>query len=253
MAAFIEVLDVEKSYTTRAGTRVALRPTSLEIAAGEFVSIVGPSGCGKTTLLKIVAGLLPCTRGEVRIDGVPVHEPPDGIGMVFQTPTLLKWRTVLDNILLPAEAARKSRKEYEPIARALVRLVGLEPFVGHYPGELSGGMQQRVAISRALLLAPRLLLMDEPFGALDAMTREEMNLELQRIWEEQPKTVLFITHSIDEAVFLSDRVVVMTSRPGAVREVLDVELPRPRTLHTREHPRFVEYVGRIRDLIFTKS
>ena len=253
MAAFIEIIDVEKRYETRGASRVALRPTSLDIAAGDFVSIVGPSGCGKTTLMKIVAGLLPASAGEVRIDGVPVHEPPDGIGIVFQTPTLLKWRTVLDNILLPADAGRRPRKQYEPIARDLIRLVGLEGFADHYPRELSGGMQQRVAISRALLLEPKLLLMDEPFGALDAMTREEMNLELQRIWLEQPKTVLFITHSIDEAVFLSDRVVVMTLRPGGVRDVLDVELDRPRALHVRAHPRFVEYVGRIRDLIFTKA
>jgi NitT/TauT family transport system ATP-binding protein len=173
--------------------------------------------------------------------------------MVFQTPTLLRWRTVLDNVLLPAAAGRRPRARYEPIARDLIRLVGLEGFAEHYPRELSGGMQQRVAISRALLLEPRLLLMDEPFGALDAMTREEMNLELQRIWNERPKTVLFITHSIDEAVFLSDRVVVMTARPGGVRAVLDIELPRPRTLHVREHPRFVEYVGRIRDLIFSNQ
>ncbi|HET8529693.1 MAG TPA: ATP-binding cassette domain-containing protein [Methylomirabilota bacterium] len=184
MAAFIEIRDVEKRYATRAGPQVALRPTSLEIAAGEFVSIVGPSGCGKTTLMKIVAGLLPCTRGEVRIDGVPVKDPPDGVGIVFQTPTLLRWRTVLDNVLLPAAALRRPRSRYETVARDLIRLVGLEGFANHYPRELSGGMQQRVAISRALLLEPRLLLMDEPFGALDAMTREEMNLELQRIWNE---------------------------------------------------------------------
>ena len=253
MGAFIEIRDVEKRYQARAGARQALRPMSLDIAAGEFVSIVGPSGCGKTTLMKIVAGLLPATRGEVRLDGVRVLEPPDGVGMVFQAPTLLKWRTVLENVLVPADATGRPRREYEPIARDLIRLVGLDGFADHYPRELSGGMQQRVAISRALLLGPRLLLMDEPFGALDAMTREEMNLELQRIWEEQRKTVLFITHSIDEAVFLSDRVVVMTLQPGGVREVLGIELPRPRTLHVREHPRFVHYVGRIRDLIFTKS
>jgi NitT/TauT family transport system ATP-binding protein len=252
MAALIEIRDVEKRYQARAGERQALRASSLDIAAGEFVSIVGPSGCGKTTLLKIVAGLLPPTAGEVRLDGVVVQAPPDGVGMVFQTPTLLKWRTVLDNVLVPAEATGRSRREYEPIARQLISLVGLDGFAGHYPRELSGGMQQRVAISRALLLRPRLLLMDEPFGALDAMTREEMNLELQRIWEEQRTTVLFITHSIDEAVFLSDRVVVMTLRPGGVREILTIELPRPRGLHVREHPRFVEYVGRIRDLIFTR-
>jgi NitT/TauT family transport system ATP-binding protein len=253
MGAFIEVRDIEKVYATRAGARHALRPTSLDIAAGEFVSIVGPSGCGKTTLMKIVGGLLPASAGEVRIDGVPVREPPEGVGVVFQAATLLRWRTVLDNVLVPADATGRSRAQYEPVARALIRLVGLEGFGDHYPRELSGGMQQRVAISRALLLEPRLLLMDEPFGALDAMTREEMNLELQRIWNEQRQTVLFITHSIDEAVFLSDRVVVMTRRPGGVREILDIRLPRPRTLHVREHPRFVEYVGRIRDLIFTKA
>jgi NitT/TauT family transport system ATP-binding protein len=252
MGAFIEVRNVEKVYAARAGARQALCRTSLDIAAGEFVSIVGPSGCGKTTLMKIVAGLLTATAGEVRIDGVPVREPPDGVGMVFQAATLLKWRTVLENVLVPSDATGRARAQYEPLARELIRLVGLEGFDGHYPRELSGGMQQRVAISRALLLGPRLLLMDEPFGALDAMTREEMNLELQRIWNEQRKTVLFITHSIDEAVFLSDRVVVMTLRPGGVREIFDIELPRPRTQHVRAHPRFVEYVGRIRDLIFTK-
>jgi NitT/TauT family transport system ATP-binding protein len=252
MGAFIEVREVAKIYAGRAGARQALRPTSLDVAAGEFVSIVGPSGCGKTTLMKIVAGLLPASAGDVRVGGVLVHEPPDGVGIVFQAATLLKWRTVLENVLVPADATGRPRAQYEPVARALIRLVGLEGFDAHYPRELSGGMQQRVAISRALLLGPRLLLMDEPFGALDAMTREEMNLELQRIWNEQRKTVLFITHSIDEAVFLSDRVVVMTLRPGGVREILDIELPRPRPLQVRAHPRFVEYVGRIRDLIFTK-
>jgi len=188
----------------------------------------------------------------VRIAGEPVREPPDGVGVVFQAATLLKWRTVLENVLVPADATGRPRALYEPLARDLIRLVGLDGFDGHYPRELSGGMQQRVALSRALLLGPRLLLMDEPFGALDAMTREEMGLELQRIWNEQRKTVLFITHSIDEAVFLSDRVVVMTLRPGGVREILRIDLPRPRELRVRGHPRFVEYVGRIRDLIFTK-
>ena len=252
MGAFIEVREVEKVYAARAGARQALRPTSFDIDAGEFVSIVGPSGCGKTTLMKIVAGLLPASAGEVRIAGEPVREPPDGVGVVFQAATLLKWRTVLENVLVPADATGRPRALYEPLARDLIRLVGLDGFAGHYPRELSGGMQQRVALSRALLLGPRLLLMDEPFGALDAMTREEMGLELQRIWNEQRKTVLFITHSIDEAVFLSDRVVVMTLRPGGVREILRIDLPRPRELRVRGHPRFVEYVGRIRDLIFTK-
>jgi NitT/TauT family transport system ATP-binding protein len=197
-------------------------------------------------MMKIVAGLLSCTRGEVRIDGAPVHEPPDGIGMVFQTPTLLRWRTVLDNILLPAAAGRRPRARYEPIARDLIRLVGLDGFAHHYPRELSGGMQQRVAISRALLLEPRLLLMDEPFGALDAMTREQMNLELQRIWLERKKTVIFITHSIPEAVFLADRVLVMTPRPGCIMDDVQVKIPRPRALEAMNFPEFAPYVHSIR-------
>jgi len=253
MGLFIEVVGVGKVYPGPRRPVVALLPTSIEIAENEFVSIVGPSGCGKSTLLKIIGGLLAPSEGEVRIDGAPVTEPPDGVGIVFQAPTLLPWRTVLGNILLPAEARGLPRTQIKPVARELINLVGLDGFADYYPQQLSGGMQQRVAISRALLLDPRLLLMDEPFGALDAMTREEMNLELQRIWEQRRKTVVFITHSIDEAVFLSDRVVVMTPRPGRVREVLRMDLDRPRPLHVREHPRFVEYVGRIRDLIFAKG
>jgi NitT/TauT family transport system ATP-binding protein len=252
MGALISIEDVEKIYPGRLGARVALRPTTLEIDEGEFVSVLGPSGCGKTTLLKIVAGLLPASAGRVSIAGVPVTEPPDEVGVVFQAPTLLRWRTVLDNVLVPAEARGLPRRRYEPVARDLVRLVGLDGFTEHYPRELSGGMQQRVALSRALLLDPRLLLMDEPFGALDAMTREEMNLELQRIWGERAKTVLFITHSIDEAVFLSDRVVVMTARPGRILDTLVIDLPRPRTIHVRRHPHFVEYVDRLRTLIFAR-
>jgi len=253
MGAFIEIREVAKHFHARAERRQALRATSLDVAEGEFVSIVGPSGCGKTTLMKIVAGLLPPSAGEVRLDGVPVHLPPDGVGIVFQSPTLLKWRTVLDNVLVPAEAAGRSRRQYEPIARDLIRLVGLEGFAGHYPRELSGGMQQRVAISRALLLEPRLLLMDEPFGALDAMTREEMNLELQRIWEQQRKTVLFITHSIDEAVLLADRVAVMSPRPGRIERILDVGIPRPRGLAGRKHPRFLEAVDEVSQIFLARG
>jgi len=252
MGTLISADGVEKVYGGRTGARVALQPTSLQIDEGEFVSILGPSGCGKTTFLKIVAGLIPASAGQVSIAGVPVTEPPDEVGVVFQAPTLLRWRTVLDNVLVPAEARGLSRRRYEPVAHDLVRLVGLDGFADHYPRELSGGMQQRVALSRALLLDPRLLLMDEPFGALDAMTREEMNLELQRIWVERAKTVLFITHSIDEAVFLSDRVVVMTARPGRILDTLVIDLPRPRTIHARRHPHFVEYVDRLRTLIFAR-
>jgi NitT/TauT family transport system ATP-binding protein len=252
MGALISIEGVEKVYPSRTGPRGALLPTSLQIDEGEFVSILGPSGCGKTTLLKIVAGLMRASAGQVTIAGTPVTEPPDHVGVVFQSPTLLRWRTVLDNVLVPADARGLPRGQYESVARSLITLVGLDGFADHYPRELSGGMQQRVALSRALLLDPRLLLMDEPFGALDAMTREEMNLELQRIWGERAKTVLFITHSIDEAVFLSDRVVVMTARPGRILDTLVIDLPRPRTIHVRRHPHFIEYVDRIRTLIFTR-
>jgi NitT/TauT family transport system ATP-binding protein len=252
MGTLISAAGIEKVYGGRLGAQVALQPISLQIDEGEFVSILGPSGCGKTTFLKIVAGLIPASAGRVSIAGVPVTEPPDQVGVVFQAPTLLRWRTVLDNVLVPAEARGLPRPQYAPAAHDLIRLVGLDGFADHYPRELSGGMQQRVALSRALLLDPRLLLMDEPFGALDAMTREEMNLELQRIWGERAKTVLFITHSIDEAVFLSDRVVVMTARPGRILDTLVIDLPRPRTIHVRRHPHFVEYVDRLRTLIFAR-
>ena len=238
MGALISIEDVEKIYPGRLGARVALQPTSLEIDEGEFVSVLGPSGCGKTTLLKIVAGLLPASAGQVSIAGVPVTEPPDEVGVVFQAPTLLRWRTVLDNVLVPAEA--------------LLEMVHLGDFGEKRPHELSGGMRQRGALARALAQSASVVLMDEPFGALDAMTREEMNLELQRIWGERAKTVLFITHSIDEAVFLSDRVVVMTARPGRILDTLVIDLPRPRTIHVRRHPHFVEYVDRIRTLIFAR-
>ncbi|MBA2450664.1 MAG: ABC transporter ATP-binding protein [Chloroflexi bacterium] len=241
---------LSKTYATRAGEAVhALQDVSLAVGDGEFVSLVGPSGCGKTTLLMILAGLVPRSSGEVRFKDADVHEPCTEIGLVFQRPVLLPWRTVLDNTLLPAEVLGLGRERLRPRALDLLKMVGLSGFEGKYPSELSGGMQQRNAITRALLQDPAVLLMDEPFGALDAMTRDRMSLELQRIWEMSRKTVVFVTHSIQEAVFLSDRVVVMTARPGQIAEVLRVELPRPRTLEIAASPKYNSYVLHIRKLL----
>ena len=226
-------------YVTTSGPVEALRGISLTVTAGEFLSIVGPSGCGKSTLLRIIAGLRLATSGEVAVNGATVTKPIANVGMVFQAPVLLKWRTILDNVLLPVELSGLSTGQYRQRAMELLRLVGLADFATKRPNELSGGMQQRAAICRALLLDPPLLLMDEPFGALDAMTRDEMNLELLRIWGEdrgqvgQRKTIVFVTHSIHEAVLLSDRIVVFSPRPGNIAAVRDVDLPRPRTIETR--------------------
>jgi NitT/TauT family transport system ATP-binding protein len=227
----------------------ALAAVDLAIADQEFVAIVGPSGCGKSTLLKLVSGLRRPTRGEIALYGRPVQGPRSDVGIVFQSPVLLPWRTVLDNVLLPADVLRLPRTEYRDRAMALLDLVGLAGFERHYPQELSGGMQQRAAIARALVHDAKLLLMDEPFGALDAMTREQMNLELQRIWAAQRKTVVFITHSIAEAVFLADRVVVMSPRPGQVLEVIANPMPRMRSLDDTLKPEFGELVRRVRVLL----
>jgi NitT/TauT family transport system ATP-binding protein len=234
-------------YQTTSGPVEALRDISLTVNRGEFISLVGPSGCGKSTLLRIIAGLRPASSGAVTFNGVAVAGPISNIGMVFQSPVLLKWRTILDNVLLPVELTGRSRATYQQRAFELLRLVGLDGFANKLPGELSGGMQQRVSICRALLLDPPLLLMDEPFGALDAMTRDDMNFELLRIWGEglgvggQRKTIVFVTHSIQEAVILSDRVVVMSRRPGHIEAVRDIELARPRTIEMRAS----EQVGRL--------
>ncbi len=236
------VLDrVGMTYRAESGPVEALRDVGFSVGRGELVALVGPSGCGKSTLLRVVAGLRRPTRGSVEVDGRAVTGPIPSVGMVFQAPVLLKWRTVRDNVLLPAELAGLERARYRERAEHLLRLVGLDGFADRLPRELSGGMQQRAAICRALLLDPPLLLMDEPFGALDAMTRDEMNLELLRVWGEPAaarKTVVFVTHSIPEAVFLADRVVVMSPRPGRVARVVDVPLPRPRTPATRAAPQF---------------
>ncbi len=244
---------VTKIYSTKDGPVESLKPLSFEIAQGEFVSIVGPSGCGKSTLLKLIAGLLPVSGGQITIREQAVKGPQTQVGIVFQSAVLLAWRNVQDNILLqaqmrdlPMEPARKRTAE-------LMKMAGLAGFERKYPWQLSGGMQQRAAICRALLHDPPLLLMDEPFGALDAMTREKMNLELQRIWLEARKTVLLITHSIPEAIFLSDRVLVMSERPGRIAAEYRIDLPRPRTLEVMASAAFGEYSRQIRAHFFSQG
>ena len=243
----ITLRGVTKRYRAARGGEVhALSEIELSVAAGEFVSIVGPSGCGKSTLLMLVSGLIPPTTGTIEVDGRAVKGAVGNIAIVFQRDVLLDWRTVLANVLLPVEIKKLDPASHRQKARELLRSVGLGEFEEKYPAELSGGMRQRVAICRALVQDPGLLLMDEPFGALDALTREQMNLDLQRMWLRDRNTVLFITHSIEEAVLLSDRVVVMSSRPSRVADVVENDLPRPRGAHTRSEPRFLEHVERIR-------
>jgi len=224
----------------------ALSDISFAVGDGEFIAVVGPSGCGKSTLLKILAGLLPQTAGEANLKGSPIKGPRRDIGVVFQSPVLFPWRTVLGNVMLPADVQGLDKGEMRKRALDLIKLVGLSGFEERYPRELSGGMQQRVGIVRALIHDPAILLMDEPFGALDAMTRESMNVELQRIWMERRKTVLFITHSTAEAVYLADRVIVMTPRPGRIGDEFGVDLPRPRKLDVMNTEVFGAYVKRVR-------
>lgn len=247
----IEVESLKKVYETATNEGVhALGPIDLKINAGEFISIVGPSGCGKSTFLRIVCGLTGISDGKLMLDGAPISGPNRNIGVVFQAATLLPWRTVLDNVLLPVQV----RKELTPAKRKkaleLLDMVGLKDFVQRYPSELSGGMQQRVAIARALVTDPSILLMDEPFGALDEFTRESMNEELLRIWEETKKTVIFITHSIPESVFMSDRVVVMSERPGKILADIKIKLPQPRDTSMRQSPVLFEHIKEIRSSLF---
>ena len=247
----IEIKDLSKVFHSRDGADVfALENVSLDLGDDEFITIVGPSGCGKSTLLRLVSGLIKPTSGAVAIDGNIVNEPRQDTGIVFQMPVLLPWLTILDNVLFPLKMLGRDITDGIAKANFLLDMVGLGGFQEKYPRELSGGMQQRTAICRSLIHNPTVLLMDEPFGALDALTREEMALEVLRIWTEEPKTILFVTHSITEAVLLADRVVVMSPRPGRIAEIININLPRPRTFKIESHHEFQQSTQRIRELIF---
>lgn len=240
---------VSKTYALDDGNVVALDHVDVSIRKGEFVSFVGRSGCGKSTLLNIIAGLLAPTSGEVAVDGQTVVEPPEAVGFMFQAPVLLPWRTIEANVLLPAEIHGLNTDATRAKARQVLETVGLGDFVSAYPKQLSGGMQQRAALARVLTYEPKVLLMDEPFGALDEFTREAMNLELLRIASEAGITVVFVTHNISEAVFMSDRVVVMTPRPGKISGIVDIDLPRPREIEVMQDPRFTDLVFQIRSIL----
>jgi NitT/TauT family transport system ATP-binding protein len=247
----IAIDRVSKRFALARGERVeALADVSLTVAKDEFVCLVGPSGCGKSTLLRLIGGLLPVSGGQIAIAGSPVTEPRGDTGIVFQTATLLPWATVLDNVLFPLKMMHRLRTDSRDKAMALLDMVGLRGFESRHPHELSGGMQMRAAVCRALVHDPAILLMDEPFGALDALTREEMTLELMRILGTSPKTVVFVTHSISEAILLADRVVVMTPRPGRIAEVISVNVARPRNFGMESLDEFQRTAGRIRDHIF---
>ena len=247
----IEVDGVNMVFKVGKGEAVALQDANLAIEAGDFVSLIGPSGCGKTTLMRLVADLIEPTAGTITVAGKTPREARRDreYGYVFQAPVLYEWRSVMANVTLPLEIMGHGRSERKATAERLLAMVGLEKFHRQYPWQLSGGMQQRVSIARALAFDPKLLLMDEPFGALDEITREAMNLELLRLWHETRKTIVFVTHSIAEAVFLSSRIVVMTARPGRIREVIAVDLPYPRTVETRESERFFELTTQVREAL----
>lgn len=252
-APLIRLRGVHKTYRSRRGEAIpAVQDVALDIRDKEFVTLVGPSGCGKSTLLMMVSGLILPTQGAIEFGGTAVRAPHPEVGLVFQNPVLMPWRTVLQNVLLPIEILRRDLEAHRRQARELLARVGLQGFEQATPRELSGGMQQRVAICRALIHNPRVLLMDEPFAALDAMTREELAMELLRLWGEHQKTVLFVTHSIPEAVLLADRVVAMTARPGRIAEVIPVALPRPRTVEMTYTDPFKECAERIRRHIFAR-
>lgn len=247
----IEVSGLSQVFVAEDGNRVtALTGVSLDIADNEIVTIVGPSGCGKSTLLRLISGLIRPSSGSVIIDGEEVKEPRADMGIVFQAPTLLPWATILDNVLFPLKMMGKLDAQATERAKSLLTMVGLGDFMQYRPRQLSGGMQQRAAICRALVHQPKLILMDEPFGALDALTREQMSIELLRIWNADKKTILFVTHSIPEAVLLGDRVVVMSPRPGRIAEVVTVPLSRPRDFESEEDPEFRRCCNRIRNLIY---
>jgi NitT/TauT family transport system ATP-binding protein len=249
----IKLQEVTVIYYSKGSSILAVKDVTQSVNEGEFVSIIGPSGCGKSTLLKIVSGLLSPTKGEVYIKGKKVEGPQRGIGMAFQDPNLLPWRTAIKNVLLPIEILNEDLETYKKKALELFKLVNLNGFEEKYPWELSGGMQQRVSLIRALIHEPDILLLDEPFGALDALTREEMNLELQKIWMAKKKTILFVTHSIQEAVFLSDRVIVMSPRPGTIIHEEKIELKRPRNLKMMSSPEFIDYITSLRSKLGLKG
>lgn len=255
-APLIKVDGVSQIFATgrRRAAVPALADVNLEVEAEQFVTLVGRSGCGKSTLLRIIAGLLRPSGGIVSVDGTPVTQPRRDVSLMFQRPALLPWRSVLDNVLLPAEIHGLDRRESRRRAFELLELVGLEQFALRPPRELSGGMQQRVALCRALLPDPRILLMDEPFAALDALTREDLSLELQRIWGQHRKTIVFVTHSIEEAVLLADRVIVLTPRPGRISRIIPVDLPRPRSLGaSRDSDELHRRTAELHDLLFVRE
>ncbi|GAB2885289.1 ABC transporter ATP-binding protein [Paralcaligenes ginsengisoli] len=243
----IQIEGLEKSYRSQDGGSIrALGPITLDIHEKEFLTIVGPSGCGKSTLLRLLAGLIERSSGSIRIRGQAIFGPQQDIGVVFQSPVLLPWRTAVENVMLPAAVNKQDPTRSKARALDLLSMVGLGDFHAKYPNELSGGMQQRVAIARALMHEPSTLLMDEPFGALDAMTRENMNVEIRRLWAEAGKTVIFVTHSIPEAVFLGTRVLVLSNRPGQIAEIVEVDLDDDRTLDIVASDVFGTYTRRIR-------
>lgn len=247
---FVRLDGVRKVFMIGKTEFLAVQDVTLNVQEGELVSIVGPSGCGKSTVLSILAGLQEASEGTVRIgNDISPFVPGRDVGMVFQKALLLKWRTVLDNVLLPAEILGLPRKESRERAVYLLNMVGIATFADAYPQQLSGGMQQRAAIARALVHDPKLILMDEPFGALDALTRERMNLELLRIWRESGKTILFVTHGIQEAVFLGSKVAVMTAGPARMADYIQIDLPEPRTLDVKTTPQFGDYTRRIYHLL----
>jgi NitT/TauT family transport system ATP-binding protein len=243
--AIVRIAAVKKAF----GEVEAIRQLSFDVADGEFLSLLGPSGCGKSTLLMMIAGLIDPTAGEIRIKDAKVAGPRREVGVVFQSPVLLPWRTVLQNVLFPIELLKLPRRQYEARAMDLLRMAKIDEFSGLLPRQLSGGMRQRVAICRALVHDPSILLMDEPFSALDAITRDEMAVELQRIWQANRKTVIFVTHSIREAAFLSDRVLVMARRPATIIDELPIDLPRPRAIAVTEDEAFNRLVRHLRNAI----
>jgi len=248
---YIKMENVNKIYVTKSGAVTACQNINFNVDESEFIAIVGPSGCGKTTILKMIAGLISYTDGSVTVGGKIVKEPVTNVGIIFQDAVLMDWMNVLSNVLIQCDIRGMNRSKYEAVARKLIKDVGLDGFESKKPFELSGGMRQRVAICRSLVHNPPLLLMDEPFGALDALTREQISMDIQNLWMEQRKTALLITHSISEAVLLADRVIVMTPRPGRIAEIIDIDLPRPRRLD-KLPPHYNELTGHIRN-IFKES